>query len=518
MPSRRIPKISRSKAKEMNQICFYVNGKKHLVADNDCFLMMSDYLRRLAALTGTKVVCAEGDCGACSILVAWPARWESQKKNSKGKFHSRSAFRLVNSCILPVHQVHGASVVSVEGLQDERDCLSEVQDQLVKQNASQCGFCTPGFAMALSHLALQSDKRDAQDVKNYCTGNLCRCTGYESIVKAGMALSKQAMSDFENRYLGPSIQQDLKKVSGLALRIQHASKFYFQPSKIQQIAGELKIQTKKSDSTSGIRFLGSGTDLGVLHNKEKIDLDSVISLSGIPQLFQISNLKKATVVGAKVDLETLRKSVKITHGEFSKFLNLFASPPIRNVATLAGNIANASPIGDTAPYLLVMNATLKIETAKAPFSKWVELNSFYKNYKVTALKPGEWISQIKIPNPAQSQFTRLYKISQRRDLDISSVSAAITVDRNKNKLSNFRIALGGVAAFPLRLTELEKFFAEEGISNDTLKTALKRIPEWIKPLSDHRAGKEYRLLMVAQFLNRFLREAFSTELSSKRAE
>lgn len=452
-------------------------------------MMLSEYLRTRAALPGTKVVCAEGDCGACSALVAWQNR-------TTNKLHA-SPFRLINTCIFPVYQLHGASLVTIEGIAETNGTLNQVQRKLGEHHASQCGYCTPGFVMALTYMGVQTEKRDSQTVKNYCTGNLCRCTGYQPIIDAGVALDAKMAEPLAKRYFSNEIQRSLQKWSATEVSINTESHVFFQPASATKVSASLKKPR--------MQIVGSATDLGVLHNKEKIRLTRVLSLQGLKSAHELSKSGSAISIGARVDLESLRIFSKKSHAEFSNFLNIFASPPIRNSATLVGNIANASPIADTVPYLMIQEAVLNIQGSKT--KRKVPITRFYKGYKKTDLKTGEWIESVHVPNPSKNEFTRLYKISQRRDLDISTVNGAFSVEKTKSGFANFKMALGGVAATTLRMTELEKHFQKHPLSLESLPAALVLLEKSLKPLSDHRATGEYRLLMVQNFLTKFFREA-----------
>lgn len=473
--------------KARTSIIFYLNGNRKEVSGDDAFLTTANYLRKVAHLTGTKIVCAEGDCGACSVLLSYPER------KTVGPL-----FKVVNACIIPVYLLDGASLVSVEGLSQSDGSLSCVQKALVDCHGSQCGYCTPGFVAALSALADEKKAQkvesvNKQTVKNYCTGNLCRCTGYEPILYAGTQIKSSEWESLEKRYLTKKIIHDLKKVSKIAFQIESSTKRCFGPTKIADVSKLLKLH-------KNLRIVSAATDLGVVHNKERIDLYQTLTLHHVPELYEIKESSKSIRIGARVDLETLRLRLKKPIPVFADFLNIFASLQIRNFATLAGNIANASPVGDTLPFLFIMNAQKELVSTKG--KRKVFITDFYKDYKKMDMKAGEWILAVEIPKPSPKAKIKLLKTSQRRDLDISTVNAAFYSDAKEH-----RIAYGGVGPTTLRLHKLEKFLNSEGMSEKTLHKALDELQKEIRPLSDVRGSKEFRMLLARNLFRKFAEES-----------
>jgi xanthine dehydrogenase small subunit len=477
-----------------SSIFFYLNGKKTELSGDECFLPLANFLRKNCALPGTKIVCAEGDCGACSVLVAYPER----------KASGPTQFKVVNSCIVPIFLLDGASVVSIEGLTAEDGALSEIQSQMLSCHGSQCGFCTPGFVVTLAALAeekkSQGKKISRNDVKNFCTGNLCRCTGYEPIIEAGESIDLAKCASIEKKYLTKAIADDLKKISRNSFVISAGEKTCFAPTKIADVAKVLKAKNP--------RIVSAATDLGVLHNKEKIDLYQTMTLHHVPELFDLEENARELKVGARVDLESLRLKCKKSYPEFADFLNIFASVQIRNFATLVGNVANASPIGDTLPFLFVMEA--QVEIMGPGKKRLLPITELYSGYRKMNLKSGEWISAIIIPK-LKSYSLKLYKVSQRRDLDISSVSAAFLRD---NKSDQLKVAFGGVGPTTLRLRKFEKhatplfsqYKVERGISSEEIKKACAELRSEMTPISDARASKEFRLLVSENLFRKFALE------------
>lgn len=468
--------------KKRDHVVMYINGRRVTVSGADVFLPFSSFLRYQLAQTGTKVVCAEGDCGACSIMVAYPGR-----KALKGI----PQFRSMNSCIAPTYLLDGASVVTVEGLKDGQE-MGEVQKKMVECHGSQCGFCTPGFVVAMTAMFEAKNKITEQDVKNYTTGNLCRCTGYQPIINAGMAVDTSKISPLPARYLTPSIRSDLKKVASTAFEISTSTKKIHAPTQIKEVS---KILIKNKNA----RLISAATDLGVQFNKEKTELEHMVTLQQIPDLFEVKTIKNQIFVGSKVDLTNLQKKVKPLIPEFAKFLRLFASPQIRNVATLVGNIANASPIADTLPFLFVMEAQLEIQGAQG--KRRVAINHFYKGYKKIDLKKGEWISGVLIPQLAKDERLYLYKVSQRRDLDISTVNAGFFI-KGQGEIKDLRIAYGGVGPTTLRLSKTEKYL-KENFGPSALEKAKEFLQSEISPHSDLRGSDGFRRKVSQNLVHKF---------------
>lgn len=470
-----------------DQIVFFLNGERQEVGSSEAQWMLSDFLRVKRGLTGTKIVCAEGDCGACTVLRHHPL------ENTSGP-----AYLPINSCIATVAQMHGSSLVTVEALSSGQ-MLNPVQEAMVKCHGSQCGFCTPGFVMALSGAVekkiAERDKNrfNEREAKNALTGNLCRCTGYKQILDAACAIEISQTESVTKRFPTRQLARELTKILREPVRIESDEFNFWVPSSLKDAA---KILARDPE----IRVLGAATDLGVVHNKRKTRLTSVVSLLSIPELYEIRKSRDGRVdVGARVSLERLRQYCKKVAPEFARFLDVFASPQIKNVATLAGNVANASPIGDTPPFLLVSDAVVHVQGPKG--KRDIAIEDFFVGYRTTALKRGELIASISFLPPGPRDRHALYKVSERRDLDISAVNAAFMV----RKSGEVRVAFGGIAAIPLRLENLEKIFAKNGFTAKSLDEAIKALHDSTKPLTDVRGSAAYRRVVAENLLRKFAR-------------
>ncbi|MCB0347807.1 MAG: FAD binding domain-containing protein, partial [Bdellovibrionales bacterium] len=389
------------------QASFYINGQMTHASADECQMMLADFLRYKKSLTGTKVVCAEGDCGACTLLKRSPL--------------SDATYTPINSCIASVAQMDGSSLITVEGL--TRDTGPHpAQDAMMKCHGSQCGFCTPGFVMAIAgdiEEKIKNNKDAAvnlQQAKNALTGNLCRCTGYQPIIDAFLSIDLKKITPLDKTYYSKTIDANLKKICKSPLTVTNDQFSFYAPTNLKDAKQYLK-------KYKHIKIIAGTTDLGVLHNKQKQRIQHAMSLHLISDLYKIKKTASVISVGAQVNLSTLRKYILKSIPQFASFLDIFASPQIKNMATLVGNIANASPIADTPPFLLVANA--KIEVIGAKGKRLIPIEDFYISYKKTKLAKDEIITHVHFEIPNKKDLLGIYKVSQRKDLDISAVNLAI---------------------------------------------------------------------------------------------
>lgn len=470
-----------------NKIVFYLNGKRQELGAEFAGMMLGDYLRYEKSLTGTKIVCAEGDCGACSVLRYFP-----EAKGTDGNH-----YQAINSCITVVANLDGSSLVTVDALKDKNE-LHVSQSAMIKCHGSQCGFCTPGFVMALTGLveekvARKETSMDSQEAKNCMTGNLCRCTGYQPIIDAAMAMDLTTAKSVKERFFTEHQKVALSESFKTGVAVESDDFSYAAPKTIKEALSYLA-------ANPDAKIVGAATDLGVVHNKRKITLTKLLSLHLIPELYDISLTGNEITLGARVTLTELRHFVKDKCPELAHYLDVFASPQIKNSATVVGNVANASPIGDTPPALLALNASVIINGTKS-----VLLSEFFLAYRKTALASGEIITGIKFPLPKAGADFKLYKNANRKDLDISAVNFGMHVewtDKTKTAIKEVIIAAGGVAATPLRLKQTEAFLK----TSLDIEAALKVLHSEFKPLSDVRATGAYRHVLVENFFRRFFTE------------
>ncbi len=472
-------------------IRFLVNGREHRVAGAAAFATLANYLRYDAAATGTKIVCEEGDCGACTVLIR----------------RGEADFVPVNSCILSVVQLDGTSVVTVEGLG-----MNAVQQSMMACHGAQCGYCTPGFVVAMSALFETCDKVDEKQVRDGLTGNLCRCTGYEPILKA--ALTAQPPSQ-KLRDLYPQVLDDDDPV-----RVDD----FFAPTTLVDA-----VRFKRDHA--GCTIVQGATDVGVWINKRNFAAPAMLSLAKIRELDELRDDGDAVLVGANVTLSKFEAFIKDKIPELYGILNIFGSPQIKNAGTLAGNIANGSPIGDTLPYLFVAGAEL--ELAGSAGTRTVAIGDYYLGYKKFDLKPDEIIARVRVPvvpchserseeSPAaggpspssrlgmtRHDVLKLYKVSRRKDLDISAFTAAIRLRTTDGHINSATIAYGGVAPTVVRLPKTEAFLAGKAISLGTFEEAGRIARGEVKPISDVRGGADYRAQLAENILPKFYYEVLA---------
>lgn len=467
-------------------ILFYLNGKRHEVRGEQAFMSLADFLRYERGLTGTKIVCAEGDCGACSVL-----RGEVLPEQDELRYST------INACITFVHLMDGTHVVTVEGLQNEQ-ALSPVQQAMVENYGAQCGFCTPGFVCAMTdlvnHNAYQNPKGqthlDEKQIRNGLTGNLCRCTGYTPIIEAGKAVDLAQFTPLQKRYNSPEMMAELRRHRSLPIRIQAGNKDFYAPLSYAEAVTFKKAQDAQ--------IFASATDLGVQINKERSNPTVICSLNLVPEAHALSESGGVISVGARVTLNELEHFMRGHIPEFARLLKIFASPQIKNKGTLVGNVANASPIADTLPFLFVADA--EVELTGPNGCRRVNINRFYTGYKQLDMRSEELISRILIPIPDPADSLRLFKVSNRKDLDISTFTAGFRLRLENDLISQIAIAYGGVAATVLRLPKTEAFLQGKPFNLETFQTAGAIARSEISPISDVRASAAYRLKLAENIL------------------
>jgi xanthine dehydrogenase small subunit len=449
-------------------IRFLVNGREHRVAGAAAFTTLANYLRYDAAATGTKIVCEEGDCGACTVLI----------RRGDGDFLP------INSCILSLIQLDCASIVTVEGL--KRDgALHPVQESMMTCHGAQCGYCTPGFVVAMAGLFETCDRVDEKQVRDGLTGNLCRCTGYEPIIKAALAVT--APPKLRDMY--PRTIDDDEPV-----RVDD----FFAPT---TLAGAAAF---KRDHP-GCTIVQGATDVGVWINKRAFASPAMLSLAKIRELHDLRDDGGAIVVGANVTLAAFEAFIKDRIPELHGILNIFGSPQIKNAGTLIGNIANGSPIGDTLPYLFVAGAEL--ELAGTSGTRTVAIADYYLGYKKFDLRADEIIARVRVPVVADT--LKLYKVSRRKDLDISAFTAAIRLRTSDGHINSATIAYGGVAPTVVRLPRTESFLAGKPIALGTFEEAGRIARGEVAPISDVRGSAEYRAQLAENILPKFYYEVLA---------
>ena len=466
-----------------DHVLFYVNGGPVRVTGDDVFLSLSDFLRRRIGLTGTKVVCAEGDCGSCAALIG---RLEGE--------HIRYA--AVTSCIQIVFQLDGAHVVTVEGLRDG-SALNPVQQAMVTCQGTQCGFCTPGFVVSLCDMMQGGARLDAEKVTRGLVGNLCRCTGYDSIIRAALAVNPSGLESIDHLYPPAPIVRALSAVAGDDVLIETSLRKFYKPTAIDRAC------RFRGENPSCVVVAGA-TDLGVVYNKRVRALDVVLSTAGLGELREITCDADAMHVGAGATLAALEQASLKHLPELGRFLAWFGSPLIKNAGTLGGNIVTGSPIGDTIPALIALEA--EVDIAGVSGTRRVPMSQFYTGYRKTVLAPDELVTGVRIPLPKAGETFKLYKVSRRKDLDISSFGAAVWMKQSNGTTDDVRIVYGGVGPMVMRMSKAEAVLRGNAPTLERFEHAAKFARDEVTPITDVRGSEQYRRTLAHNILLKFWHE------------
>ncbi|MEM6468194.1 MAG: FAD binding domain-containing protein [Planctomycetota bacterium] len=459
-------------------IQLFVNGKACRVTGDRAFMTLSDFLRNDLGLTGTKIVCSEGDCGSCSVLIGH--RSESNELR----------YKTADSCIMFMHQLDQTHVVSIEGLGSPSD-LSAVQQSMVDCHGSQCGYCTPGFVVAMHGLMetnVEDNRTCDEPLSEEClrlglSGNLCRCTGYVQIIEAGRAVAPSDVPGLNKLYPADSMLESFGQCSEEPIEIRSRDRHVFVPRTLDQ-AVEFKA------ANPGTQFVSGATDIGVQHNHGKSRRNVTMCLSRVRELTSITEREDDLVIGASATWSEILVAVEDLFPDFAAVLTRFGSPQIRNYGTFGGNLANASPIADSIPFLYAIDATLTLLSSRG--SREIPIRDFYLGYKQLDLLDDEMIVSIKCPRLRQNEDLKLYKVSKRRDMDISTFTAAFLLGREGNTITHARVALGGVGPTVLRVPKAESMLVGKAFTPQTMGHAGKMACDEITPISDVRGSDTYR--------------------------
>ncbi|HEY2395523.1 MAG TPA: xanthine dehydrogenase small subunit [Rudaea sp.] len=467
-----------------DEVRFVLDGRIMSVLDVPPALTVLDYLREHLGRCGTKEGCAEGDCGACTVVLG-----ELDTDD-----HVR--YRAINSCIRFLATIDGKELVTVESLADTDGNLHPVQQAMVDKHASQCGFCTPGFVMSLFALYLENAAPRREDVIECLAGNLCRCTGYRPIIDAGCS-----MGTYPEPARWSRADAALAARAALLRSIQRTDALHLSGFLAPRNVEELT--TALGDAPQSL-LLAGGTDVGLWVTKHLRDLAPMIYLGEVAELRQIESDEGFLLIGAAVSLTDAWRAIVEQHRELAELAQRFASPPVRNSGTLCGNIANGSPIGDAMPALIALGA--RIELRRGNGVRDMPLEDFYLGYQRTALEAGEFVAAVIVPGRDADVAVASYKWSKRIDQDISAVCAAFAVRIDDGRVASVRIAYGGMAAVPARARHAEAILVGLPWSRDTIEAAVAALARDFTPISDMRASADYRMRAAAQMLRRFFLE------------
>ena len=462
---------------------FRLNGKDIRVEDVSPNITLLDWLRS-NGLTGSKEGCAEGDCGACSVAII--------DRDRQGK----PAYRSINSCLVPLPLLAGRDIITVEGVAGDR--LHPVQTAMVENHGSQCGYCTPGFIMSLFEGYYRPDLKTRAQLNEQLCGNLCRCTGYRAICDA--AADAFAQRDGPDA-LNDRLSSAPKRLSGV--RYAHQGEVFLRPSTLLQL---FTVMRKHPEA----RLIAGATELGLDITKRYHRFPVLISVEAIPDLNRISSTPEEWTIGAAATLTRIDEVVGGDLPVFHEMLQWFGSRQIRNRATVGGNIVTASPIGDSAPVLLALDARVVLVSEAG--ERTLPIDQFFVSYRKTALAPGEILKSIVVPRRNQTQrvHQNFYKVSKRREMDISTVAGCFSVQvTDTGQVSHVRLAFGGIAAMPSRARKTEDALLGQPWNESTIRRVLSTLDQEFTPLSDVRGAASFRQRLIGNLLLKFASETLA---------
>jgi xanthine dehydrogenase small subunit len=468
----------------MTAVQFLLNGKPCSEESAPPSMTVLDWLRTRARLTGTKEGCAEGDCGACTIVMGREVDGSLQ-------------YRAMNSCLMMLPQLDQRAVFTVEGLAAPDGALHPVQQAMVDADATQCGFCTPGFVMAMFAFHHGGEAADNAIVHEALAGNLCRCTGYRSIVEACRRIAQGPADRFVAD--APALAEKLSKLPPCT-DYRYGTQAFLRPRSLAALFAAMEQQPNAI-------LLGGATDLGLRVSKDREALPAVIALEAVEELRHVTISDDAIEIGGAVTYTESLPHLDRHFPSFGALVRRIGSRQIRNLGTIAGNLATASPIGDSIPCLIALGASVRLMSRAGERVLPVEL--FITGYRKTALAAGEVIAAIRIPFLAPGHKFSVYKLSKRFDQDISTVIAAFRLERHSGKAGELRAAYGGMAARAMRAVTLETAVKGRPWEPAWLPDVETLLARDFTPIGDHRGGAAYRLRAAAGLLRRFQFESSS---------
>ena len=484
-----------------SSILFILNGEDVTLGDFAPTDTLLDYLRLQRRLTGTKEGCAEGDCGACTVLVG---------RLVEGTLH----YETVNACIRLLGSLHGTHVVTVEHLAAKDGALHPVQQAMVDQHGSQCGFCTPGFVMSLYGLWLSNEQPSRAEIESALQGNLCRCTGYEPIVRAAEQVSASRPST-----LFDPLERDRIEIAARLWDIRaHPETIVVEKDGARSVVpADLTAFADFIADEPKATIVAGSTDVGLWVTKQMRRLDPVVFINHLTELQSIGADDDGVTIGAGVTYTQALDVLSEELPQMARLIDRIGGGQVRNMGTIGGNIANGSPIGDMPPPLIALGAELTLRSHSG--RRKLPLEDFFLAYGRQDRMAGEFVEKVVVPRPADGSFFAVYKVSKRRDEDISALCGAFYMELDaEGRVGAIRIAFGGMAATPKRARHVEDALSGRPWSWETVSDAQAAFEADYTPLTDWRASADYRSLAARNLLTRFFLETAGAETQLQRYE
>jgi xanthine dehydrogenase small subunit len=470
-----------------DRIRFLLGHRRREIEVDDPTMTVLNYLRLAERRTGTKEGCAEGDCGACTVVLGELAE-------------GRLTYRAVNACIQFLPALDGKQLITVEDLAPAPGRLHPVQQAMVDCHASQCGFCTPGFVMSLFALFHEPDRArpDRARIDDALAGNLCRCTGYGPIIAAAGRMKDLAEADgFDERQAETAaVLGEWEERSAKAITARDGRR-WFAPRGIEQLA-ELYLAHPEAC------LLAGATDVGLWVTKQQRRLDPIIYLGGVDELQHLAVGPQWIEIGAGVTYDRLRAVIAAEYPDFGEILRRLGSTQIRNCATMGGNIANGSPIGDSPPPLIALGCRLVLRRGAA--RREIALEEFFQGYGKQDRAPGEFVESLRLPRRDPARRFACYKLSKRFDQDITACLGAFNLMLRHGRVADIRICYGGMAATPKRARACEDALIGKPWTLQTVREGQEALQQDFAPISDMRASKDYRALASRNLLLKLFHE------------
>jgi len=469
------------------QLTFILNGEVQKVSPPAPTTTLLAYLRRVRRLTGTKEGCAEGDCGACTVVV--------------GELHgdgNRVRYRAINACIQFLAMLEGKSVATVEHLAGPDGSLHPCQQAMVDAHASQCGFCTPGFVMSLYAAYLSEPRPSRRRINDLLAGNLCRCTGYGPIIRAAETMYDLARPAWaEARHAAEhELLHAIRHDRTVALVTVDGRRF-FSPARGDELA---RIYSEHPGAT----LVAGASDVGLRVTKQHQTIETLIHIGRVTELQNLTVRDGVLTVGAAVTCSDAEHVIADHFPDFGELIRRFASTPIRNSATIGGNIANGSPIGDMPPALIALEAGLVLR--RGDNRRRLPLEDFFLAYGRQDRAPGEFIEAVEVPIRGDPERLRCYKVSKRFDQDISAVCGCFAIPVENGCVAGARICFGGMAGVPLRARAVEAALEGRPWASETIAGALPAFERDYEPMTDMRASAGYRMRVAKNLLRKYFHE------------